>query len=145
MCVTVFAFWAFFAPIQAMIIALFVFIGIDFITGVWASWARAKRDGRQWAFRSDKAWATVKKLLLSIVGVILAWLLGSLAFPALDLYPAHIFTGAVCGIEFWSFLENGADIAPDTPVFRVLRKIMAKEVKEKAGIDVEEVLKNDNA
>jgi phage-related holin len=136
--------WAFFAPIHTMFIVVMVFIAIDFVTGVWASHARAKRAGTPWAFRSDKAWATIIKFLLAIVGVILAWLLDTTALSFLNLHLAHIFTGIVCGVEFWSFLENGADISPDTPLFRILRKIMAKKVEEKTGIDMDEVTKDEN-
>jgi phage-related holin len=130
-----------------MFIVVLVFVGIDFITGVWASWARVKReqltnkDAESWAFRSDKAGATVIKLLMSIVGVILAWLLDCFVLTFAELHLPQIVTGIVCGVEFWSFLENGADISPDTPLFRVLRKVMAKKVEEKTGLDVEETMK----
>ena len=143
LCAALFALWAFFTPIHAMFIVVMAFIGIDFVTGVWASYAREKRAGRQWAFRSDKAWATVTKFLLSLAGVILAWVLDEWVFTFVNLHAAQIFTGVVCGVEFWSFLENGADIAPDTPLFRVLRKIMAKQVEERAGINIDEAM-NEN-
>lgn len=140
----IFAVWGFFAPLHTMFLVLLLFIGIDFITGVWASYARARQAGEAWAFRSDKAWTTAKKMLFSIVGVILAWALDRTVLPSVNFHLPQILTGYICGVEFWSYLENAADIAPDTPVFRILRRVMAKEVKEKIGIDVEKTM-NDAA
>lgn len=143
LCKVSFATWGFFAPLHAIFTVLLLFIGIDFITGVWASYARAERAREPWSFRSDKARATAAKLLFVIVGVILAWLLDTTVIPSVDFHLAQLLTGYVCAVEFWSFLENGADIVPDTAVFRVLRKVMAKEVKEKTGVDIEETLKEE--
>lgn len=143
LCKVSFATWGFFAPLHAIFTVLLLFIGIDFITGVWASYARAERAGEPWAFRSDKARTTAAKLLFVIVGVILAWLLDTTVIPSVDFHLAQLLTGYVCAVEFWSFLENGADIVPDTAVFRVLRKVMAKEVKEKTGVDIEQTIKGE--
>lgn len=140
-CWGIFAAWGFFAPLHAMFTVMLVFVGIDFVTGVWASYARAKRSGRPWAFRSDKAWETVFKFVYAAGAVILMWLMDTYPLSFVNLHLAQIVTGVVCGVEFWSFLENGADIAPNATVFKILRKIMAKEIKEHAGIDVEETMK----
>ena len=58
-----------------------------------------------------------------------------LDFMTLNL--AKIFTGFICGVEFWSFLENAAEIT-DYSVFRGLKKLMKKKVENAIGCDLEE-------
>ena len=127
---------AFFAPIHPLIILVIVFVGIDFITGVWASRKRAKRDKRKWAFSSERARSTVYKTVFYVAGICLCWSLDLYALTFVDIYLEKIFAGFILGVELFSFLENAADIS-DHPVFRWLRKFTAKELKDKAGIDIE--------
>lgn len=117
------------APIQNLILCAVIFIAIDFVTGVSASRVVAMRRGLPWAFESEKAWDTVLKLCFVLAGIVLAWLIDShiLAFMHLNL--ANLFTGFVCGVEFWSYLENAAQIS-NHPIFRYLKRFMKRKIEE---------------
>lgn len=116
-----------FAPVRALVACAVVFIAIDFVTGVLASRKRARRAGSPWLFESEKAWATVIKLIFVMAGVVLAWMIDALIVPFWELKLANLFTGFACGVEFWSYLENAAEIS-DHPVFRGLKKLMKKKL-----------------
>lgn len=118
------------APVQGLIICAVIFIAIDFITGVAASYKKAKRAASPWAFESEKAWNTVTKLAFVMAGIVLAWLIDYCILDFMNLRLAKIFTGFVCGVEFWSYLENAAEISQH-PVFRKLGKVMKKQIEEK--------------
>ena len=129
---------AYFTPIYTLIILVFVFVAIDFITGVMASRARAKRAGMKWAFESSKAWNTIAKLCFIMVGIVMAWLIQRYIFSefGMNIKLEYLFTGFVCGVEFWSYLENAAEIS-NHPVFRWLKKFMKSKFDD-AGINIPE-------
>ncbi len=118
------------APIQGLIICAVIFIAIDFVTGVTASYKKAQRNGGVWAFESEKAWNTVTKLAFVMAGIVLAWLIDFCILDFMNLRLANIFTGFVCGVEFWSYLENAADIS-DHPLFRKLGRLIKKQIDKK--------------
>ena len=128
-----------FAPVQSLVLISLEFITIDFIVGVIASRVRAKRAGRlsEWGFESEKAWHTIWKAVFVFIGICLAHQLNEYIFTFVDLQLTNVFCGFVCGVEFWSILENSACIS-DHPVFRWLKKYMGKKVKE-MGIDPEDL------
>lgn len=126
----------FFAPISTMIVVVAVFIAIDFITGVWASAVRARRKGVPWCFSSRKAWNTIIKLVFVMGGVVLTWVLDEFVLIGLNLHLSRIFTGFVCGIELWSYLENAAEIS-NHPIFRWLNKWVLNKIEEKTGVDID--------
>ncbi len=115
------------APIQGLVICAVVFVAIDFATGVWASRCRARRNNLIWTFSSRRAWDTAVKLVFVMAGIVLAWLLESVVLNFVQLNLAKIFTGFVCGMEFWSYLENAADISGH-PLFRTLKNLLKKRV-----------------
>ena len=59
-------FIALFAPIGPLVACAMAFIGIDFLSGVAASRAAARRKGHTWYFESCEAWRTVLKLGLTV-------------------------------------------------------------------------------
>lgn len=122
-CGVVAALFSLLTPVRPLIVCAIVFVGIDFITGVVASYKRASRKGVPWAFESQKAWRTILKLGFVLCGIVLAWLIDVWILPFMHLHMANLFTGFVCGVEFWSYLENAADIS-NHPVFRWLKKYM---------------------
>lgn len=128
-----------FAPVQSLVLISLEFITIDFIIGVIASRVRAKRAGRlsEWGFESEKAWHTIWKAVFVFIGICLAHQLNEYIITFVDLQLTNVFCGFVCGVEFWSILENSACIS-DHPVFRWLKKYMGKKVKE-IGIDPEDL------
>ncbi|MBQ4278560.1 MAG: phage holin family protein [Rikenellaceae bacterium] len=118
---------SFFAPVHELIVCTVLFIGIDFVTGVAASRKRALRQGEEWGFESHKAWRTVLKTGFVMTGIVMAWMIDRyiLAFAQTNL--ANLFTGFVCGVEFWSYLENAAEIS-EHPVFNRLRRYMKRKL-----------------
>jgi phage-related holin len=118
---------ALFVPVQGLVLCALLFVVVDFATGVWASRCRARRAGRVWTFSSRRAWNTVQKLLFVMAGIVMAWLLESVVLTFVELHLARLFTGFVCGIEFWSYLENAADISGQ-PLFRALRRLLKSKV-----------------
>ncbi len=118
---------ALFAPVQGLVLCAVTFVAIDFATGVAASRCRARRDGSPWRFSSRRAWDTAAKLVFVMAGIMLAWLLDSVVLTFVELNLAKVFTGFVCAMEFWSYLENAADISRH-PVFRALRRLLKRRV-----------------
>lgn len=114
------------APIQGLVICAMIFITIDFVTGIMASYKRAGRMGAEWGFESAKAWATVYKLGFVMAGIVLAWLIDYCILDFMNLRLAKLFTGFVCGVEFWSYLENAAEIS-NHPLFLKLGKLLRKK------------------
>ena len=98
-----------FAPIVPLVACVFGFIAVDFLTGVAASRAVARREGRPWWFESAEAWRTVQKLALVATGIVMAW-----------------------AVEFWSFLENAAQLS-DAPLFRWLKRYVRRRMRKEAG------------
>ena len=119
--------FALFVPVQGLIVCAMVFVAIDFVTGVVAGRCRASRAGLEWNFSSRRAWNTVTKLIFVMAGIALAWMLDSMVLTFVQLHLAKIFTGFVCGVEFWSYLENAADISGH-PVFRALKRLLKSRV-----------------
>ena len=111
-----------------------VFEAVDFVTGVIKSAVVSKRKKERFAFESVKAWRTIYKFILMLIGIMLAEMLDStIAAEGARLRFANYFTGFCCGVEFWSFLENAAVIS-DHPIFRWLRKFMKVKVEEQTGL-----------
>ncbi len=101
---------SFFAPVEPLLVIALAFITVDFITGILADRHKAHSEGNEWRFESRKAWRTITKLSFVMAGIMLAWMLDSLLMPLVNLRLANLFTGFVCGVEFWSYLENATTI-----------------------------------
>ena len=109
-----------------------IFIGVDFLSGVAADRAAARREGRAWYFESCKAWHTVVKLTLAVTAISMAWLIDSCVLDFMQLNVAKLLTGFTCGVELWSFLENAAQLS-DAPLFRWLRRYVHRRIRKEAG------------
>ncbi len=120
---------ALFAPISELVACALLFIAVDFLTGVAADRRQALREGREWFFESHLARLTVRKGALTILTIAMAWLLDCFLLPPLELHLARLFTGFVCGVEFWSFLENAAQLSDD-PLFRWLRRYARRRLRK---------------
>lgn len=121
-----------FAPVAPLVGCAFLFVGIDFVTGVAADCAVARRAGRRWYFESGKARRTLVKLALTLTTIVMAGLLDALLGGLLPFDAARICTGFACGVEFWSFLENAAQLS-DAPFFRLLRRYLRRQMADKTG------------
>lgn len=115
-----------------LVACVFGFIAVDFLTGVAASRAVARREGRPWWFESAEAWRTVQKLALVATGIVMAWAVDRHVLDFMDLHAARLFTGFACGVEFWSFLENAAQLS-DAPLFRWLKRYVRRRMRKEAG------------
>lgn len=120
-------------PIAPLITTATLFIVVDFITGVVASRAEARREGREWWFESRKAWRTVIKAGFVAIAIVMMWVLDYHVLEFMNLNMAKLFTGFVCGVELWSFLENAATISR-APLFewmsRWVKRRVEREVKD---------------
>lgn len=123
---------ALFAPIGPLVATTVVFIGVDFLSGVAADRAAARREGRAWYFESCKAWRTVVKLTLAVTAIAMAWLIDTCVLDFMQLNVAKLLTGFTCGVELWSFLENAAQLS-DAPLFRWLRRYVHRRIQKEAG------------
>jgi phage-related holin len=121
---------ALFAPVGGLVLCAVAFVAVDFATGVAASRYRARREGSEWSFSSRRAWDTVWKLVFVMAGILLAWLLDSVILSFVELNLARVFTGFVCGVEFWSYLENAADITGQ-PLFRQLADLLKRRLNRR--------------
>lgn len=120
-------------PIAPLITTATLFIVVDFITGVIASHAEARREGKEWWFESRKAWRTVIKAGFVAIAIVMMWVLDYHVLEFMHLNMAKLFTGFVCGVELWSFLENAATISR-APLFewmsRWVKRRVEREVKD---------------
>ena len=91
-------FIALFAPIGPLVACAMAFIGIDFLSGVAASRAAARRKGHTWYFESCEAWRTVLKLGLTVTAIAMAWLIDSCVLDFMQLNVARVLHAAwSCG------------------------------------------------
>lgn len=125
-----------FSPVTPLVLCALIFVMIDFVMGILAGRKRAARQHKDWYFSSDKAWKTVIKLTCIVVGIGMCYLIDTQIIDFMNLHLAKLFTGMVCGIEMWSYLENAMEIS-DAPVFRSLQKYVGKKMKDEVGIDIE--------
>ena len=123
---------ALFTPIGPLVATTVVFIGIDFLSGVAADCAAARRAGRVWYFESCKAWRTVVKLTLAVTAIAMAWLIDSCVLDFMQLNVAKLLTGFTCGVELWSFLENAAELS-DAPLFHWMRRYVHRRIRKEVG------------
>ena len=121
-----------FAPAAPMILCTMLFIAIDFLSGVAADRAAARKEGRTWYFESAKAWRTIRKAAFVVVALAMAWLIDSCILDFMHLRLARLFAGFTCGVELWSFLENAAQLS-DAPLFEWLRRYVHRRLEKEGG------------
>ena len=118
-----------FAPIAPLVGCAVTFVAIDFVTGVAASKARARRSGQRWYFESHEAWRTVLKLGFVVISIGMSWLVESCVLDFMSLNLAKIFTGFTCAVEFWSFLENASQLS-ESPMFVWLKRYVRRRIRK---------------
>ena len=123
---------ALFAPIKPLILCALSFILIDFVTGVLASRCEAKQRGEQWYFSSHEAWRTIRKAGFVLLTISMSWLIEWCILDFMTLNLTRILTGAICGVEMWSFLEN-ASVLSDAKLFEWLRNYVKRKVEKEIG------------
>ena len=123
---------ALFAPIKPLILCALSFILVDFVTGVLASRCEAKQMGEQWYFSSHEAWRTIRKAGFVLLTISMSWLIEWCILDFMTLNLTRILTGAICGVEMWSFLEN-ASVLSDAKLFEWLRNYVKRKVEKEIG------------
>lgn len=123
---------ALFAPIKPLILCALSFILVDFVTGVLASRCEAKQRGEQWYFSSHEAWHTIRKAGFVLLTISMSWLIEWCILDFVTLNLTRILTGAICGVEMWSFLEN-ASVLSDAKLFEWLRNYVKRKVEKEIG------------
>ena len=131
-----------FFPIKMLVVSLFIFILIDFVTGNIADFRRKEASGEKYAFESKKAWKTIYKMIFSIIGVFLSWLIDAYMLHFVELHLPELLCAFICGVELWSILENASEIS-NHPVFRWAKRFMKEKIKDKAGIDFGKIKEED--
>ena len=119
---------ALFAPVQKIVICALCFVVVDFVSGVAASRAVAKREGRRWYFESHEAWRTLYKVGFIVVVIAMMWALESCILDFMTLNMTKIFAGFICSVEMWSFLENAAQLS-DAPLFEWMKKYLHRRIE----------------
>lgn len=119
-------------PITPLIITATFFVAIDFLTGILASYVASKNSGQKWRLESRKAWRTVYKLCFIVTGIVMTWLVDSLVLGFMELNLANLFTGFVCGVELWSFVENAATIS-QSKLFKWLGRWIKSKLRKEVG------------
>ena len=123
---------ALFAPIKPLILCALSFILIDFVTGIVASRCEAKQRDERWYFSSHEAWRTIRKAGFVLLTISMCWLIEWCILDFVTLNLTRIITGAICGVEMWSFLEN-ASVLSDAKVFEWLRNYVKRKVEKEIG------------
>ena len=123
---------ALFAPIKPLVLCALSFIIIDFVTGVIASRCEAKQRDEKWYFSSHEAWRTIHKAGFVLLTISMSWLIESCILNFVTLNHTRILTGAICGGEMWSFLEN-ASVLSDAKLFEWLRNYVKRKVEKEIG------------
>ena len=67
-----------------------------------------------------------------MVTIGMGWLIESCILDFVTLNLTRIITGAICGVEMWSFLEN-ASVLSDAKLFAWLRNYVKRKVEEEIG------------
>lgn len=118
-----------FAPIAPLVGCALIFVAVDFVTGVAASRARARRNGEKWYFESHEAWRTVLKLGFVVIAIAMSWMVERYVLDFMSLNLAKIFTGFTCAVEFWSFLENASQLS-ESPMFVWLKRYVRRRIRK---------------
>ena len=119
-------------PIAPLIATALVFIIVDFVTGIMASRVVARREGKEWWIESRKAWRTVTKAGFVALAIVMMWIIDSTILGFMHLNLANIFTGFVCGVELWSFIENASRIS-GAPLFEWISRWFKRRIRKEVG------------
>lgn len=120
-------------PIAPLVTTAILFVVVDFVTGIIASCVVSRREGRPWWFESRKAWRTVAKAGFVAIAIVMMWIIDHCLLEFMHLNLANLFTGFVCGVELWSFLENAQTISGSS-----LFEWMGRWVRRRVGEEVED-------
>lgn len=121
---------AFFEPITAVLIWMFIFILADLISGMYASLKEGKH------LESHKMQKTVVKTIMYSTSVILLHAIDTYMITITECGLAKFGSTFICGIELYSILENFYR-ATGNRVFKSLTTFTLNKIKDQTGIDLE--------
>lgn len=124
---------AFFEPIGALLLWLFVFVMIDMITGMIASSCEGK-------IITSKKWGkTIVKIFMysTTISLLHGIDVDMLIFP---IGLAKVCSTLICGIELYSILENFYRITGNS-VFRILTQFTLKKIEDQTGVEIKHTKK----
>lgn len=119
----------FLEPINVLFLWLLIFIGVDFVTGIYASLTEGK------FVTSHKMQKTVIKFIMYATALLLLHGIDVYMLPFAELYLARIGSTLICGIELYSIFEN-CYRATGNQVFKVLTQFTLKKIKEQTGVEI---------
>ena len=120
---------ALFAPLTPLVWSVVGFILFDFLTGVGASLVERRREGKAWYFESRLAWHTIEKLGFTTTALAMTFVIDVVILQSPTAHLTRLFTGFVCGVEMWSFLENACRIS-SSPLLRYIRRIVSIKIQK---------------
>lgn len=122
----------FIAPIQVLFLWLLIFILVDLVTGVCASWNEGK------IITSHGLQKTVIKFITYATAVFLLHGIDVYMVVFANMYLARIGCTIICGIELYSIFENMYRVTGNE-VFRILTQFTKKKIVEEMGVEDVEV------
>ena len=120
---------ALFAPLTPLVWSVVGFILFDFLTGVWASLAEQRREGKRWALESRLAWHTIEKMGFATTTLAMTFVIEIVILQSPTYEMTRLLAGFICGVELWSFLENACRIS-DAPMLDYLRRWVRGRVRK---------------
>ena len=125
----------FFEPISVLLLWMFIFIIADTITGIHASIVERK------IIESCKLKAIIYKTLTYCLTIVLLEGIDKYMIVFSTCYLANIGATIICGIEFYSILENFYRITGNK-VFKVLTKFTLKKIQDETGVTIDDEILN---
>lgn len=122
---------AFFEPITAVLVWVFIFVLADMISGMYASLKEGKH------LESRKMQKTVIKTIMYSSCIILLHGIDTYMVTIMDCGFAKTGSAIICGIELYSIFENFYR-ATGNKVFKILTTFTLNKIKDKTGVDLEE-------
>lgn len=125
---------SFLCDYQVAFIAVFVFILLDLLLGIWSA-VKQKKYAKSELIRD-----TLSKFIIYYGSIIAVAIIAKL-FGVNHISCTKILAGLICCTELWSIIGNALIINPKLYLFRLLKPALIGEVAKKMGISEEEVKK----
>lgn len=127
------AIMGFLEPLWVMMLWFLIFIMVDFVSGIYASWVEGQ------LITSHKMQKTVIKFIMYSTAIFLLHGIDVYMISFTKLYLARIGATLICGIELYSVFENCYRITGNA-VFKVLTQFTMKKIKEQTGVELDDKL-----
>lgn len=128
------AIMGFLDPLWVMMLWFLIFIVVDFVTGIYASFVEGK------LITSNKMQKTVIKFIMYSTAIFLLHGIDIYLISFTKLYLARIGATLICGIELYSIFENCYRITGN-PVFKILTQFTLKKIEQQTGVELNDLVK----